>query len=482
MASLNSKAEAPKIYTGEGGPAKRITPLQELIRLTMACLLWEDGFYESGKAVGARIRELVHQVSLAEAASVAIEAREGMKLRHVPLLIVREMARHPWLSKDEPKIVSETLARVIQRADELTEFLAIYWADGKQPLSKQVKLGLAKAFSKFNEYELAKYNRDKDIKLRDVLFLCHSKPKDAGGTWTKASRAAYKAAQGNGAAITKVLNDTGHEMGDFSPGEMLYGKLIYDQLVTPDTWEVELSKSTDKTASWNRLLDEKKLGDLAFLRNLRNMVEAGIGTDAIVSYGDGRNWGRVLPFRFISAARVVPQLEPHLERWMFKCLKGSPKLPGRTFLLCDLSSSMDAKLSGKSDLRRVDAMRALAMLLREVCEEVYIVPFTTEAWEAVPPRRGFALVDLLDRKKQGFPDGTYLGKTVEAVNRARDIDRLIVITDEQTADRVPNPVAPLAYMLNVAANKNGVGYGRWLHIDGFSEAVVGYIQKYEGSL
>ena len=467
MASLNSKTEAPKIYTG----------LQELIRLTMACLLWEDGFYESGKAVGARIRELVHQVSLAEAASVAIEAREGMKLRHVPLLIVREMARHPWLSKDEPKIVSETLARVIQRADELTEFLAIYWADGKQPLSKQVKLGLAKAFSKFNEYELAKYNRDKDIKLRDVLFLCHSKPADAKGErWTKGPRAAYAAVPDKN-AFAEVFRPQG-----FSEGELLYGKLIYDQLTTPDTWEVELSKGTDKTVAWSRLLSEKKLGDLAFLRNLRNMTEAGIGTDAIVSYGDSRNWGRVLPFRFISAARVVPQLEPHLERWMFKCLEGSPKLQGRTFLLCDLSSSMDAKLSGKSDLRRVDAMRALAMLLREVCEEVYIVPFTTEAWEAVPPRRGFALVDLLDRKKQGFPDGTYLGKTVEAVNRARDIDRLIVITDEQTADRVPDPVAPLAYMLNVAANKNGVGYGKWLHIDGFSEAVVNYIQKHEERL
>ena len=481
MASLNSKTEAPKIYTGEGGPAKRITPLQELIRLTMACLLWEDGFYESGKAVGARIRELVHQVSLAEAASVAIEAREGMKLRHVPLLIVREMARHPWLSKDEPKIVSETLARVIQRADELTEFLAIYWADGKQPLSKQVKLGLAKAFQKFNEYELAKYNRDKDIKLRDVLFLCHSKPSDATGVWDSNARKAFAGVPQDSAAAKRILIQTGHDIG-FSNGELLYGKVVYDQLATPDTWEVELSKSTDKAASWARLLEEKKLGDLAFLRNLRNMGEAGIGTDAIVSYGDSRNWGRVLPFRFISAARVVPQLEPHLERWMFKCLEGSPKLQGRTFLLCDLSSSMDAKLSGKSDLRRVDAMRALAMLLREVCEEVYIVPFTTEAWEAVPPRRGFALVDLLDRKKQGFQDGTYLGKTVEAVNRARDIDRLIVITDEQTADRVPDPVAPLAYMLNVAANKNGVGYGKWLHIDGFSEAVVGYIQKYEGSL
>lgn len=28
----------------------------------------------------------------------------------------------------------------------------------------------------------------------------------------------------------------------------------------------------------------------------------------------------------------------------------------------------------------------------------------------------------------------------------------------------------------------GVGYGKWLRIDGFSEAVIDYIQRYEASL
>lgn len=474
MASLNRSTEAPKIYTHEGAPAVRIRPLQELIRTVMACMLWEDGFYESGKAVGARIRELVHQVTLDEASRVAIEARENMKLRHVPLLIVREMARHPTLPKN-PRIVSETLARVIQRADELSEFLAVYWADGKQPLSKQVKLGLAKAFQKFSEYDLAKYNRDKDIKLRDVLFLCHSKPADATGTWTKESRKAFN--ENPGAAQKRILIQTGHDIG-FTTGELLYGKLIYDQLETPDTWEVELSKGGDKLESWTRLLNEKKLGDLAFLRNLRNMLEAGVPTETIVTYGDTRRWGRVLPFRFISAARMVPQMEPALEQWMFKCLEGSPKLPGKTILLVDVSGSMSEKLSAKSDLMRTDAAQALAMLLREVCETPVIVPFGDPeqlALAPVPPRRGFALADLVKCRDTG----TKLGFAVNWAN-AQGYDRLIVITDEQSFDVVGAPLpGKLNYMLNIANNKNGVGYGQWLHIDGFSEAVVSYIQKYE---
>jgi len=476
MSSLNVATKPTPLFTAEGGPAKRITPLQELIRLTMACMLWEDGFYSGGKTVGARIRELVHTVTLAEARRVAIEARNKMKLRHVPLLIVREMARHPNL-KSTPSLVGDTLSTVIQRPDELNEFLAIYWSEGKCPLSKQVKLGLAKAFSKFNEYQLAKYNRAKDITLKDVLFLCHSKPADAEYKWTKSERERYADAikrQGpEGGA--QVLEDV--HGGEFSPGELLYGKLIYDQLKTPDTWEVELSAGGDKAATFIRLMQDNTLGDLAFLRNLRNMVQAGVPIANIVEYGGDRKWGRVLPFRFIAAAKVVPQLEPYLEQWMFKCLEGSPKLYGKTILLADVSGSMQVALSRKSDLTRDSAMKALAMLLREVCADVMILPFAREVITGLPPRRGFALADVLHL--HNHRDGTDIGNAVNVANKI-GYDRLILLTDEQSFSRVPDPLqGKLAYCINVAVEKHGVGYGSWLHIDGFSEAIVDYIQRYE---
>lgn len=479
MASLNVATKPDPPFTAEGGPAKRIAPLQELIRLTMACMLWEDGFYSDGKTVGARIRELVHSVTLDQARGVAIEARNKMKLRHVPLLIVREMARHPKrtakLDENWTGYVSETLAEVIQRPDELNEFLAIYWAEGKCPLSKQVKLGLAKAFAKFNEYQLAKYNRPKDITLKDVLFLCHSKPADVPpvGRWDKAARKAFS--EHPGAAQKRILIQCDRE--EFTPGELLYGKLVYDQLTTPDTWEVELSAGGDKAATFVRLMHEEKLGDLAFLRNLRNMVEAGVPKATIVESGDQRHWGRVLPFRFIAAAKHAASLEEHLERWMFRCLEGSPKLEGKTILLADVSSSMQAPLSRKSDLTRDSAMKALAMLLREICTDVTILPFARDVLTGIPPRRGFALADLLNR--HNHPDGTDIGNAVRVAN-GRGYDRLILLTDEQSATRTPDPLpGKLAYCINVAVEKHGIGYGSWLHIDGFSEAIVDYIQRYE---
>jgi 60 kDa SS-A/Ro ribonucleoprotein len=53
-----------------------------------------------------------------------------------------------------------------------------------------------------------------------------------------------------------------------------------------------------------------------------------------------------------------------------------------------------------------------------------------------------------------------------------------VITDEQSADRVPDPKG-LGYMINVASNRHGVGYGQWLHIDGWSDAVVRFMAEHE---
>jgi len=164
----------PRPRTHEGARAAVLTPEQALRRSILSCMLWEAEFYEDGVEIAGRIHELVPQVEAAKVAALAIEARERMKLRHAPLLLVREMARHA----SHRGLVAGTLARVIQRADELCEFVAIYWAGGRQPLSAQVKKGLASAFGKFDEYALAKYDRAGAVRLRDVLFLCHARPVD----------------------------------------------------------------------------------------------------------------------------------------------------------------------------------------------------------------------------------------------------------------------------------------------------------------
>ena len=105
--------------THEGSPARHISSELQLRRSVLACLLWESQFYEDAVEIRGRIAELVPKVAAEKVAAFAVEAREKMKLRHAPLLLVREMARH----KTHRAPVSETLARIVQRADELTEFV-----------------------------------------------------------------------------------------------------------------------------------------------------------------------------------------------------------------------------------------------------------------------------------------------------------------------------------------------------------------------
>jgi 60 kDa SS-A/Ro ribonucleoprotein len=425
--------------THERAPAAVLTPEQQLRRSVLACMLWEDEFYESGATIASRLRELVPQVAPATVAALAIEARSSMKLRHVPLLLVREMARHAT----HRSLVSETLAAVIQRADELSEFVAIYWAAGKQPLSGQVKKGLAAAFPRFDEYALAKYDRATVVRLRDVLFLSHAKPRDA-----------------EQAAVWK--------------------RLVNGELATPDTWEVALSASStsgvSKRETWERLLTERRLGALALLRNLRNLKDATVPEHLIVNALVAMNAERVLPFRFLAAARHAPHLEEALEAAMFRSVLQRDRLAGHTVLMVDVSGSMIAPLSRRSEMNRVDAAYGLAILLREIAEKVSLFTFSNAA-KFVPARRGFALRDALETSQPH--GGTNLGAALVTVHdEVPHYDRLIVITDEQSHDRVAAP-RNRGYVINVASAKNGVGYGSWIHIDGFSESVVDYIRELE---
>jgi len=440
---LNIFKPMPRPRTHEGAPVKAITAEQALRRSVLSCMLWENEFYEDGVQIAGRIHELVPNVEAAQVAALAIEARERMKLRHAPLFLVREMARHAT----HRALVAETLARVIQRADELSEFVAVYWSGGRQPLSAQVKKGLAAAFGKFDEYALAKYDRAGVVRLRDVLFLSHARPVD------EAQAALWK-------------------------------RLAENELATPDTWEVALSaagrEAGDKRLAWERLLAERKLGALALLRNLRNLIAAGVSEELVFSALASLKTDRVLPFRFLAAARNAPQWEQALESAMFRALEGrAAKLAGHTVLLVDVSGSMEAALSSRSEMRRTDAAYGLAILLREIAEKVTIFTFSDSA-KRVPSRRGMALRDALDQSQPH--SGTYLGAALKRVETEvrEGWDRLVVITDEQSHDSVSAPKGN-GYVINVASNRNGVGYGAWTHIDGWSEAVIDYIAELEAA-
>ncbi len=445
MGSVNKRKKSNSVLTHEGAPAIRYSPSNTLRRLVLSCLLWEDNYYVDGESVGSSILEAALKVEPTEIMDLAIEARNDFNLRHVPLLLALSMMDRPQTKR----YTAMALAEVIQRPDELSEALAIWFKlhpkDGeKKTVPNQIKKGLAKAFAKFNEYSLSKYKgKGKEYSLKDVMRLTHPKPENKEQT-------------------------------------ELWKKLVDGKLKAPDTWEVALSSGEDKKQIWERLLSENKLGGMAFIRNLRNMDDVKVDKNSIRNYLP-KDLGKVIPYRYIAASKHAPWAEPLLERLMLKGIENSGKsLEGHTVLMVDVSGSMTWPLSGFSEMNRIDAACGLSIILREMCESIDVFSFSGHA-QLIPPRHGFALRDAIVTSQLNV--GTWLGRSVDEIYEKyedREGYRLIVITDEQAHDVVKfRKREGKDYVINCAPYQNGIAYGDVVKINGFSEGVIDFMIEHE---
>jgi len=435
--SVNPKDFDTAPTTYEGGKAAVVGVYEQLRRSVLACLLWENTFYESGVEITERIKNLVGLNDTESVADLAVEARKTMNLRHVPLWLIVSMLAE----KRHRAAVGNLIPRVISRPDEMGELLSLYWKNsGKVPLANQLKKGLSKCFDLFGEYSFAKNDSKKSaVRLRDVMFLTHPKPK------------------------TKEK-------------EELFKRIANDEMETPDTWEVALSSGASKRETFERLMKEKKLGALAFLRNLRNMKESGVSEELVKEYFSTVDFSKVFPFRFISAANAVPEWKKFIEPAMLERARKMEKLSGKTIVLLDVSGSMFNNVSDRSELDRIDMANGLAIILREICEDIEIYTFSDRI-ASVKPNRGFELAHSIRTSQEHR--STYLGKAISWLNINSRADRLVILTDEQAGDNVPAPKFEKPYIIDVASYRYGVDYDNYVHINGFSEAVVLYLIEYE---
>lgn len=149
--------------------------LDQLTRAVATCMLFEGTFYEKGNEIAERIGLLAldRGITVEELSTLAIRAKLVFGLRSAPLYL---LALLDVRRRELPGLVSATTKAIVTRPDQMGELLAmIQFVSGGKPikkcLSNQIKRGLAAVFPSFNEYQLAKWNRDSEIKLRDVLFL-----------------------------------------------------------------------------------------------------------------------------------------------------------------------------------------------------------------------------------------------------------------------------------------------------------------------
>jgi 60 kDa SS-A/Ro ribonucleoprotein len=459
MSKLNPLVKIANLFVedrlagGSGLKAAKQDNISLLKRCVLANLLWENNAYIDGVSVTDEISRLIPLCNENEVANLAIEGRLKQKLRHTPLFILVEMFKH---GKSYAKYASDAIPLVITRADMITDMVAIYWKDGKKPLPAQMKKGLSKAFNNFNEYQFAKYDRNSAIKLRDIMFLIHPRP----------------------------------EQGK----EQLFKKIADRTLTTPDTWEVALSTGKDKGETFTRLIQENKLGGLAMLRNIRNMMDSNVDKKVIKEGLAKLKSSMLLPLDFLKAARVNEEFSRDIEDAMIGAYKNLPKLPGKTLFIVDVSGSMGSLTSGASAFSRLDQACAMAMLAINQCEDYNLVAtagkdYVGGAHEYIKyPSKGFDLANQIVKTKSNIGGGgIFTRQCLEwcKKNVGSRYDRIIIFSDSQDCDqlnRIPKPFGTYNYICDVSAHKKGINYKNvWTaEISGWSENFLTYIAASEG--
>lgn len=346
-------------------------------------------FYESVDDRLTRIRSLIAQVNPIFVAKLAVYAREQMNLRSIPLVLTVELAR----LHGGDDLVYRLTKRVIQRADEITELLAYYQLANNRKynkklnrLSKQLQKGIAAAFHHFDEYQFAKYNRQTAVSFKDAMFLTHPKARNEAE-------------------------------------QLLFKKIIEDTLEVPYTWEVELSRlgqQTFKTVSkkqrairqkWEELITSKRLGYMALLRNLRNIISAGVSQQHIklivdrLSNPEAVRRSRQLPFRFLAAYLELKEVYSPYTGLILEALEAAVQLSirnvkgfgisTRVCLASDVSGSMMRSISKKSSVQTYDIGLLLSMLLRSR-SKTCITGIFGDRWMPV----NFSTRDVLSQVKQ----------------------------------------------------------------------------------
>lgn len=428
----NSKLKEQMTVTNhEGAKAYAMTPELELYTAVVSASL-SDLHYEQQDKRAERIANLVSKVSPEFVARLAVYTRTEMHLRSIPLLLLVELAK----IHNGDDLVARAVEKTVLRADEIMELLMCYqWRNpstnprkklGK--LSRQIQNGLQRAFNRFDEYQFAKYDRDNlEVKLRDALFLVHPKAKD-------------------------------------EQQQALFDKIVNRQLQTPYTWETELSalgqQSFESDAEkllafrkkWEELILSGKVGYMALMRNLRNMLQAKVSFPEIqhvidrLSNAEQVAKSKQLPFRFLSAYREIEKINSTCTSALMSALEEAVRHSAnnivgfddntRVLLASDVSGSMWTPVSKNSTVRFYDIGLMLSMLLKNRCKQVIAGIFGNE-WLAVnlPADNILMATQQLNKLegKVGYSTNGY--KVIDWLIKQKQVmDKVMMFTDLQMWD------------------------------------------------
>lgn len=454
MSRFNTK-QTTKTTNIAGGQAFTMDHKMELVHAVLTTFL-EDKYYENGEDRINRIKLLIQKNTPEFVANLAVIARLEFNLRSVTHLLIGELAKY----HKGDSLVKDTMVKACIRPDDLTEIVSYIGT----PIPKQVKRGVRNALLKFNRYQLAKYKGEgKGVSMVDLFNLCHPKVQHA----TDEQKQAWK-------------------------------DLIEGNLKSFDTWETEISNSSqeERKSKWEVLIKENKLGYMALLRNLNNLIKNDVSDEVIdlaiqkLTDKEQVKKSKQLPFRFTTAYENVSgnrRLTDAISIAMDHAVSNTPELSGKTLIAIDSSGSMDGD--------PIDKASIFGATLAKVNSNSDVILYDTGVKELTISGRT-PVIDIAEAiKKAAMGGGTQTSLVFRyAIDMKKIYDRIIIISDNESwsesmyGDSVQNwynkyhTVAdPFVYAVDIQGyGTKDISSHKVFHLTGWSNRLldfIGHIEK-----
>ena len=411
MAKFNS-TNTNKTVNKSGHAAYKMRDKEKLITQVLTSFFNESKFYGDNSAEMQETIKSVIKTDPQFVANLAVFARREFNMRSVAHILTAYLA-HEVEGKPYTR---KTVKAVTVRGDDVTEIMAAYLNIFGKPIPNALRKGISDAMQGFDEYTLAKYKGDgKSVKMRDLLCLCRPTPKNK-------------------------------EQSD------MWKKLLNGELETPLTWETELSANGNNRETWEKLIDSGKVGYMALLRNLRNILNANPSNVNkvldLIEDPKAVKRSKQLPFRFLSAYKELESIGGSrvfdvLENAVEASIENMPRLEGTTVIAVDTSGSMGSAISAKSKVRCYEIGMMLGLIANKICDNSIFYTFDTKLEKYSLSKRNGILYTTLNSRGRG--GGTYTHLPFEKMIADKiKADRIIVISDNECNGGWCTPVQTIA--------------------------------------
>lgn len=378
-------------------PAYSMDAKSKLVTQVLTSFFYEKKFYGDNSAEMQETIKTVIDKEPQFVSNLAVFARRVFNMRSVPHVLTAYLAHE---TSGKPYVRS-TIDGVVLRGDDLTEIMAFYLSTFGKPIPNSLRRAIADKLVTFDEYTLAKYKGDnKAVKMRDLICLCRPRPQT-------------------------------------SKQEDLFKRCLESRLETPLTWETELSANGNNAKTWEKLIDSGKVGYMALLRNLRNIIKANPSNIQqvydIIQDPEHVRKSKQLPFRFLSAYKSVKDISGSkvldvLENAVDASIENLPKINGTTVIAVDVSGSMRSAISAKSDIECSEIALMLAYIANRICENAFIYAFDNNVYKLTMSSRAGILQAVDNTPIHG--GGTNMGLPFQLmISEKINADRIIILSD-----------------------------------------------------